>query len=95
MGPSNQYEATINMVGGVLEPYDYDKQYPVFGFGGKPTFMNETKVNHCFPLTGSATNPMVTGIQGILGAYRATLPNIKLSGPTYFAPILTEFKNHC
>lgn len=25
MGPQNQYEAAINMVGGIVEPYDYDK----------------------------------------------------------------------
>ncbi len=34
MGPQNVYEAAINMVGGVIEPYDYDKLFPVFGFGG-------------------------------------------------------------
>ena len=32
---------------------------------------------------------------GILGAYKATLPNIKLSGPTYFNPILETFEGHC
>lgn len=68
----------------------------MYGFGGKPKFIDEnTKVSHCFPLTGSVTNPMVQGIQGVLGAYRSTLPNIKLSGPTYFDPILQEFKSHC
>ena len=30
------YEAVINLVGGILEPYDYDKLFPVFGFGGIP-----------------------------------------------------------
>jgi hypothetical protein len=29
------------MVGGVLEPYDYDKKFPVFGFGGIPRFSGE------------------------------------------------------
>lgn len=52
MGPSNQYEASINMVGAIMEPYDYDKMYPVYGFGGKPGFMGLTTVNHCFPLSG-------------------------------------------
>lgn len=88
MGPKNQYEAVITKVGNVLEPYDTDKAYPVFGFGGFPKYMNATAVSHCFPLTGNIENPMVAGIQGVLGIYRATLPTIKLSGPTYFTPIL-------
>jgi hypothetical protein len=36
MGPSNQYEDVIKNVGGLIEPYDYDKLFPVFGFGGIP-----------------------------------------------------------
>ena len=31
----------------------------------------------------------------MLQRYRETLPFIKLSGPTYFAPILESFKAHC
>lgn len=38
---------------------------------------------------------MVQGIGGVIGAYKSTLPYIALSGPTYFGPILTEFKNFC
>ena len=48
MGPSNQYEATINTVCKALEHYDYDKLFPVFGFGGVPP--GATKVSHCFNL---------------------------------------------
>ena len=59
MGPSNMYEAVINLVGGILEPYDYDKLFPVFGFGGIPQYMGETKLSHCFPLNGNAGNPML------------------------------------
>jgi hypothetical protein len=36
MGPSNQYEDVIKKVGLVIEPYDSDKLFPVFGFGGVP-----------------------------------------------------------
>ena len=35
----NQYEQAIKNVGYVIEPYDHDKMFPVFGFGGIP--------NHC------------------------------------------------
>lgn len=62
-GPGqNQYQSAINQVGAVLEPYDSDKQFPVFGFGGKPEFMGAKVVSHCFPLTGSPQQPYVTGV---------------------------------
>jgi len=32
------YEQAIFQVGNILEPYDSDKQFPVFGFGAKPRF---------------------------------------------------------
>jgi hypothetical protein len=35
-------------------------------------------------------NPEVYGAQGILQAYRANLPNISLSGPTYFSHFLNQ-----
>ena len=31
----NQYEQAIMAVGSVLEAYDADKMYPVYGFGAK------------------------------------------------------------
>lgn len=93
MGPNNMYEKSIAMVGSVLEPYDTDSHWPVFGFGGKPP--GETSVNHCFPLTGNLQAPCVQGVEQTLGLYRSVMPNIKLSGPTKFAPILTTFRNWC
>jgi hypothetical protein len=92
MGPSNMYEAAINSIGSILEQYDTDKMFPVYGFGGKPNA--DTKVNHCFPLTGDPFKPYVQGVEGILGIYRQTLPSIKFSGPTYFAPLLQQFYQH-
>jgi hypothetical protein len=31
----NQYQGAISMVGEVLQFYDTDKRYPVYGFGGQ------------------------------------------------------------
>ena len=90
----NQYEAAIYQVGHILEAYDYDKSFPVFGFGGIPLFMGAQQVMHCFPLNGVNENPEVHYVQGILDLYRNTLPNIKLSGPTKFSGILEAFVNH-
>jgi hypothetical protein len=39
MGPNNQYASAITSVGEIVEQYDRDKLFPVFGFGGVPSFM--------------------------------------------------------
>ena len=81
-------------MGEILEPYDYDKKYPVFGFGAEPDFLGK-KLSHCFPLTGKQDQIEVSGgIKGVLAIYRHTLPHIELAGPTLFAPLLTEFKKY-
>lgn len=53
MGPGNQYEAALFNVGGVLEPYDSDRSFPVFGFGGVPRHMGAPSVSHCFAISGN------------------------------------------
>jgi hypothetical protein len=60
----NQYEEAIIQVGQVLEPYDTDKNYPVYGFGAR--LVNATKTfdattNHCFVLAEQAK-----GVDGVL-----------------------------
>ena len=76
MGPQNQYELAINNVGQVVEPYDLDKSFPVFGFGGIPRHMGNPSpgVSHCFAMNGNAADPSILGIQGIVDTYRSTLP---------------------
>lgn len=55
-------------VGRVLEGYDADRSFPVFGFGaGLPP---SGAVSHCFSLGASPAQPEVQGVQGILEAYR-------------------------
>ena len=41
-GGHNQYIEAIKAVGDILNQYDSDHQYPFYGFGGVPEFMNET-----------------------------------------------------
>ena len=43
----------MQSVGSILEPYDNDKNFPVYGFGGIPVFMGKKDVSHCFPLNGN------------------------------------------
>ncbi|CDW79754.1 UNKNOWN [Stylonychia lemnae] len=90
LGDQNQYEMAITQVGSILECYDTDRMFPVFGFGGIPKFMGQNLVNHCFPLNGIYENPFVFSTAGILQLYRQNLPGIELSGPTYFSHILNQ-----
>ena len=53
LGQNNQYEKALYNVGAVVEPYDSDQSFPVFGFGGIPRHMGITGVNHCFALNGN------------------------------------------
>ena len=62
IGAFNQYEAATQAVGSILENYDYDKSFPVYGFGGVPGHMGSPQVNHCFPLNGNPANPEIQGV---------------------------------
>ena len=68
---ANQYEQALMNVGCVVEPYDLDKSFPVFGFGGVPRHMGIGYVSHCFPLNGNPTNPEIAGgVFAIVNTYK-------------------------
>jgi len=82
----NEYQRAMWAVGSILDNYDSQKYYPVFGFGGKPR--TSTQTDHCFPLNGNRENPFVPGVYGIMQAYETAQSNISLSGPTLFQHVL-------
>ncbi|KFO12879.1 Copine-3, partial [Balearica regulorum gibbericeps] len=84
----NEYLTAIWSVGMVIQDYDADKMFPAFGFGAQipPSF----QVSHEFPLNFNPSNPFCNGIQGIVDAYRACLPQVRLYGPTNFSPIINH-----
>ncbi|XP_061458522.1 copine-3 isoform X1 [Rhineura floridana] len=84
----NEYLTAIWSVGMVIQDYDTDKLFPAFGFGAQipPSW----QVSHEFPLNFNPSNPFCNGIQGIVDAYRACLPQVKLYGPTNFSPIINH-----
>jgi hypothetical protein len=60
-------QQAIRSVASVLEPYDTDKMYPVYGFGAKlrdPSTGAFGVVQHCFPVYGAGLE--VHGVDGIL-----------------------------
>lgn len=88
----NEYERAIQTVGEILAPYDSDQLFPAYGFGAKlpPQYR---KTSHCFSLTGT-DDPRCSGIDGVLEAYRQTLYNVRLFGPTEFAEIIRAAIGH-
>lgn len=70
LGKANQYEIAIDAICPLVERYDQDKQFPVYGFGGIPKFLGQAAVNHCFPLNGDAAHPDVKGTHSLLELYR-------------------------
>ena len=54
LGEGNQYQNCLLNVGAVVEPYDTDRSFPVFGFGGIPRHLGINGVSHCFAMNGNA-----------------------------------------
>uniref|UniRef100_A0A8C8DKZ1 Copine-3 n=1 Tax=Oryzias sinensis TaxID=183150 RepID=A0A8C8DKZ1_9TELE len=86
---TNQYLSALWSVGQVVQDYDTDKLFPAFGFGAKlpPDYQ---AAHHEFALNFNPSNPYCQGIQGIVDAYRMVLPQLRLSGPTNFSPIINH-----
>ncbi|RLN21234.1 hypothetical protein BBI17_004161 [Phytophthora kernoviae] len=82
----NDYQSAITATGAILEPYDSDKRFPVYGFGG----LVNGVVNHCFPLTFDPSQPEVEGVNGIMSAYSNSFQFVQLHGPTMFAPLVHQ-----
>lgn len=87
-GAYNSYQNAIASVGSVLQPYDTDQMYPVYGFGAKIRQADGafSAVQHCFPVYGGGVE--VHGVDGLLQAYKDCLNNVMLSGPTLFGPLI-------
>mmetsp|Transcript_9087 Transcript_9087/g.10096 ORF Transcript_9087/g.10096 Transcript_9087/m.10096 type:complete len:269 (+) Transcript_9087:230-1036(+) len=78
----NPYQEVIDIVGRTLEPFDDDKLIPVLGFGDATT--TDKSVFPFFP------DRPCNGFQEALVRYAEITPNVKLSGPTSFAPLIRE-----
>ncbi|XP_045151180.1 copine-1 isoform X2 [Echinops telfairi] len=84
----NEYLTALWSVGSVVQDYDSDKLFPAFGFGAQVP--PDWQVSHEFALNFNPGNPYCAGIQGIVDAYRQALPQVRLYGPTNFAPIINH-----
>ena len=84
----NQYVQAIQSVGEIIQDYDTDKLFPVYGFGAR--IPPEGKVSHMFPCNFNTENPFVYKVPGILEAYKQAISSVQLEGPTNFAPVIRE-----
>merc|ERR1719242_1904102 len=89
-GKPSQYQQAIRQIGNIVSAYDFDKKFPVWGFGA---YYNN-KVYHDFALNWNEANPEVQGIYGVEQVYLNSITSevFQLSGPTLFEPILTKAK---
>jgi len=93
----NEYQKAMSAVCQILQNYDVDQVFPMYGFGGVPHYptLNMTSASNCFPCTGNPHQPGVLGIEGIMNTYLHSLQNVELSGPTYFSPLINEVMKYC
>ncbi|ELT91123.1 hypothetical protein CAPTEDRAFT_150478 [Capitella teleta] len=82
----NEYQKAIRAVGNVVQDYDSDRMFPALGFGALTP--PEMSVSHEFAINFNPNNPFCSGIDGILAAYQACIPQVRLYGPTNFSPII-------
>ncbi|KAK9529560.1 hypothetical protein VZT92_013643 [Zoarces viviparus] len=83
----NQYLSALMSVGHVVQDYDTDKLFPVYGFGAKlPPDYQATK--HEFPL--NPNNSYCKGIEGIIEAYTEEMPQMIFSEPRNLSPIINH-----
>ena len=54
---TNNYTEAINSVVSILQDYDDDNMFPVYGFGGVPPLSPGGKPSHCFALNGNILAP--------------------------------------
>ncbi|VDH93868.1 Hypothetical predicted protein [Mytilus galloprovincialis] len=78
----NPYQQVICILGETLEPFDDDGIIPAFGFGDA-----STKDRSVFSFRSQG---YCNGFHDVLNAYNELTPNVRLSGPTSFAPLIRQ-----
>ncbi|KAJ9135399.1 hypothetical protein P3X46_032586 [Hevea brasiliensis] len=77
----NPYEQAISIIGKTLAAFDEDNLIPCFGFGDASTHDQDV---FCFYPDERFCN----GFEEVLSRYREIVPNLRLAGPTSFAPVI-------
>ncbi|XP_050377813.1 E3 ubiquitin-protein ligase RGLG2-like [Argentina anserina] len=78
----NPYEQAIAIIGKTLSSFDEDNMIPCYGFGDAST--HDQEVFSFYPDEDTYCN----GFEEVLRRYRELVPQLRLAGPTSFAPII-------
>ncbi|XP_059318314.1 E3 ubiquitin-protein ligase RGLG4 isoform X3 [Lycium ferocissimum] len=77
----NPYEKAISIIGKTLSPFDEDNLIPCFGFGDVTTHDQDVFSFH-------SDHSPCHGFEEVLACYRKIVPNLQLSGPTSYGPVV-------
>ncbi|KAL2492411.1 E3 ubiquitin-protein ligase RGLG2 [Abeliophyllum distichum] len=77
----NPYEQAISIIGRTLSKFDEDNLIPCFGFGDAST--HDQEVFGFYP-----DERFCEGFEEVLRRYRELVPQLRLAGPTSFAPVI-------
>ncbi|KAK1363210.1 RING-type E3 ubiquitin transferase [Heracleum sosnowskyi] len=77
----NPYEEAISIIGKTLASFDEDNLIPCFGFGDAST--HDQEVFSFYP-----DEKFCEGFEEVLTRYRELVPQLRLAGPTSFAPVI-------
>ncbi|CAK7326027.1 unnamed protein product [Dovyalis caffra] len=77
----NPYEKAISIIGKTLAPFDEDNLIPCFGFGDATTHDQEVFSFH-------NDRSSCHGFEEVLACYKRIAPNLRLSGPTSYGPVI-------
>ncbi|XP_022843611.1 E3 ubiquitin-protein ligase RGLG2-like [Olea europaea var. sylvestris] len=77
----NPYEQAISIIGRTLSKFDEDNLIPCFGFGDAST--HDQEVFSFYP-----DERFCEGFEEVLRRYRELVPQLRLAGPTSFAPVI-------
>eukprot|EP00927_Polykrikos_kofoidii_P004002 TRINITY_DN11594_c0_g1_i1.p1 TRINITY_DN11594_c0_g1~~TRINITY_DN11594_c0_g1_i1.p1 ORF type:complete len:1424 (-),score=259.03 TRINITY_DN11594_c0_g1_i1:51-4322(-) len=85
--PNNAYISIIKGLADLMQYYDSDPRFSVYGLGARipPTKSVDVDV---FAVNGDFFSPEVDGAEGIIDAYRRALRIVRLHGPTRLSPLV-------
>ncbi|XP_028772442.1 E3 ubiquitin-protein ligase RGLG2-like [Neltuma alba] len=77
----NPYEQAISIIGKTLAAFDEDNLIPCFGFGDASTHDQDV-------FSFYSDERFCNGFEEVLSRYRDIVPQLRLAGPTSFAPVI-------
>ena len=86
----NPYERAISSCAKILEYYDYNKLFPVYGFGA--VVKGRYRTSMCFNINFKE-DPNIQYVENIIKEYVNCMDKIYFACPTYFAPIINKIVN--